>query len=190
MKRKEKLNAEAEEITTEETPAEDSQCGGEELCECDAAQQHEPAVKTEEDESLHTQYLRLRADFDNFRKRTQRERSELFLYANESLIEELLPVMDHFEIGIKSAESHETDKPVIDGFKLVYDQLINVLKKFNATPIDAVGQTFDPHRHEAITHLPSNEPAEMVIEQTRRGWMLGEKLLRAAQVVVSSGPAE
>ena len=141
----------------------------------------------EEEEPLRDQLMRLRADFDNFRKRTQRERNELFLYANESLFLELLPVIDHFEMGLKSAEDHKIDGSVTDGFRMVYNQLLDVLKKFNVTPIDAIGETFDPHRHEALTHLPSDKPEETVIEQVRRGYMLGEKLLRAAQVVVSSG---
>ncbi len=149
-----------------------------------------PARK-EEEEPLKIQLLRLQADFDNFRKRTQRERNELFTFANESIVSEMLPVIDHFEMGFKSAESHQTDSAVTEGFRMVYNQLLDVLKKFNVTPIDAVGETFDPHRHEAILHMPSDKPAETVVEQVRRGYLLGEKLLRAAQVIVSSGaPAE
>ena len=79
----------------------------------------------------------------------------------------------------------------MDGFKLVYDQFRNVLKKFNLTPIEAVGEEFDPHKHEALTHMPSEEyAAEICSNQVKRGYMFGDKLLRAAQVVVSSGPAE
>jgi molecular chaperone GrpE len=158
----------------------------EETVEATAA---EPEVQPPEpeEEPLRGQLLRLQADFDNFRKRTQRERSELFLFANESLFLEMLPVIDHFEMGLKSAEGHKADASVTEGFQMVYNQLMDVLKKFNVTPIDAIGEPFNPHRHEAITHLPSDKPAETVIEQVRRGYMLGEKLLRAAQVVVSSG---
>jgi len=148
----------------------------------------EPVI--EEQEPLQHQMLRLQADFDNFRKRTQREKGEMFLYANETLFLEMLPVIDHFKMGLKSAEEHQTDCSVTDGFRLVYNQLIDLLKKFNVTPIDAIGETFDPHRHEALTHMPSDKPAETVIEQVRKGYLLGEKLLRAAQVVVSSGPIE
>ncbi len=147
----------------------------------------EPVV---EEEPLKDQMLRLQADFDNFRKRTQRERNELFLFANETLFLEMLPVIDHFEMGLKSAEDHQTDCSVTEGFRLVYNQLLDLLKKFNVTPIDAIGEPFDPHRHEALTHMPSDQPAETVIEQVRRGYLLGERLLRAAQVVVSSGPAK
>lgn len=148
------------------------------------------AVQKEEEEPLKNQLLRLQADFDNFRKRTQRERNELFLFANESLFIEMLPVIDHFEMGFKSAEAHQTDCSVTEGFRMVYNQLLDVLKKFNVTAIDAVGEPFNPHRHEAIVHMPSDKPAGNVIEQVRRGYLLGEKLLRASQVIVSSGPAE
>ena len=151
-----------------------------------------PEVKPEApaEEPLRDQLLRLRADFDNFRKRTQRERGELFQLANEALILEMLPVIDHFEMGFKSAEEHKTDCSVTEGFRIVYNQLLDVLKKFNVTAIDAVGEPFDPHRHESLVHMPSDKPAGTVIEQVRRGYMLGEKLLRAAQVIISSGPAE
>jgi len=147
-----------------------------------------PEVQAEE--PLKNQLLRLQADFDNFRKRTQRERNELFLFANESLFLEMLPVIDHFEMGFKSAEEHQTDCSVTEGFRMVYNQLLEVLKKFNVTAIDTVGEPFNPHRHEAILHMPSDKPAETVLEQVRRGYMLGDKLLRAAQVIISSGPAE
>lgn len=154
-----------------------------------AVDQPETKPGSDENGALRDQLLRLRADFDNFRKRTRRERDELFLYANESFFTELLPVLDHFEMGLKSAEDHETDSSVIEGFRIVYQQLLDALKKFQVQPIDATGEPFDPHLHEAITHLPSEQPAETVIEQVRRGYRLGERLLRAAQVVVSSGPA-
>ena len=147
-----------------------------------------PEVQAEE--PLKNQLLRLQADFDNFRKRTQRERNELFLFANESLFLEMLPVIDPFEMGFKSAEEHQTDCSVTEGFRMVYNQLLEVLKKFNVTAIDTVGEPFNPHRHEAILHMPSDKPAETVLEQVRRGYMLGDKLLRAAQVIISSGPAE
>jgi len=143
-----------------------------------------------EEEPLQLQLLRMKADFDNFRKRTQRERSEVFLFANESLFLEMLPVIDHFEMGLKSAEDHQTESSITEGFKLVYNQLLDLLKKFNVTPIETLGKTFDPHHHEALTHMPSEQPAESIVEEFRKGYRLGDKLLRAAQVVVSSGPAE
>jgi molecular chaperone GrpE len=144
----------------------------------------------EEEEPLRLQLLRLQADFDNFRKRQVRERAEWITRANEDLFLELLPVLDHYEMGLKSAEDHQTDCSVTEGFKLVYNQLLDLLEKHNVSPIASIGEAFDPHVHEALTHLPSDKPAETVIEQVRRGYKLGDKLLRAAQVVVSSGPPE
>ncbi len=148
-------------------------------------------VAVEEEESLRDQFVRLQADFANFRNRTQRERIELYQRANEDLLLEILPVLDHYEMGLQTAEQHNADKAVVDGFKLVFDQFQNVLKKFNLKPIDAVGEVFDPHKHEALTHMPSEEyAAETCSNQVRRGYMFGDKLLRAAQVVVSSGLAQ
>jgi len=149
----------------------------------------EPVIE-EREEPVRLQLLRLQADFDNFRKRTQREKGEMFLYANEKLFLEMLPVIDHFEMGLKSAETLQAYGSVTDGFRLVYNQLLGLLKKFNVTPIDAIGEIFDPHHHEALTHMPSDQPAETVVEQVRKGYLLGGKLLRAAQVVVSSGKEE
>ncbi|MBU0677929.1 MAG: nucleotide exchange factor GrpE [Verrucomicrobia bacterium] len=143
------------------------------------------------DEALESRFLRLQADFDNFRKRTQKERGEWFRQANEGLMEELLPVLDHFEMGLTNAQQHHADDAVMNGFTLVYEQLLAALKKFGLEPIDAEGEEFNPHLHEAITQLPSNEhAADMVMAQTRRGFKLGDKLLRATQVVVSGGASE
>ena len=148
-------------------------------------------VIEEEEESLRDQFVRLQADFANFRNRTQRERIELYQRANEDLLLEILPVLDHYEMGLQTAEQHDADKAVVDGFKLVFDQFQSMLNKFNLKPIEAVGEAFDPHKHEALTHMPSDEyPAEVCSNQVRRGYMFGDKLLRAAQVVVSSGPVK
>lgn len=189
--------------TKNEERTDDAVLAEEELADKEAAEAEElpdteiieeeiaPAVEEKEDESLRDQFVRLQADFANFRNRTQRERIELYQRANEDLLLEILPVLDHYELGLQNAEQHDADKAVVDGFKLVYDQFQNVLIKFNITPIEAVGEAFDPHKHEALTHMPSEEfPAEVCSNQIRRGYLFGDKLLRAAQVVVSSGPAE
>ena len=176
--------AEAEEL--KEETLEEEELLDTEIIEDEAA----PIAVEEEPESLRDQFVRLQADFTNFRNRTQRERVELYQRANEDILLEMLPVLDHYEMGLQTAEQHHTDPAVLDGFKMVFDQFQNVLSKFNVTPIDAVGETFDPHKHEALTHMPSDEyPAEVCSNQVKRGYMFGDKLLRAAQVVVSSGPS-
>ena len=163
----------------------------EELPDTEIIEEEAVPEVVEEEETLREQFVRLQADFANFRNRTQRERIELYQRANEDLLLEILPVLDHYELGLQNAAQHDADKAVMDGFKLVFDQFQNVLNKFNLTPIEAVGEAFDPHKHEALTHMPSDEfPAETCSNQIRRGYLFGDKLLRAAQVVVSSGPAE
>jgi molecular chaperone GrpE len=163
----------------------------EELPDTETIEEEGVLPEVEEEESLRDQFVRLQADFANFRNRTQRERLELYQRANEDLLLELLPVLDHYEMGLQTAEQQKADKAVLDGFKMVFDQFQSVLKKFNVEPIDAVGEAFDPHQHEALTHMPSDEyAAEICSNQVRRGYRFGDKLLRAAQVVVSSGPAE
>lgn len=149
-----------------------------------------PAAPTaEEMAALKDRLLRLQADFENFRKRTAREQAELTLRANEDLLRGLLPVVDHFELGLRKATLHHAESAVMAGFQLVYDQMIGALREAGLTPVDAEGQVFDPQRHEAVSHVPSEEfPVDTIITQTRRGYRLGNRLLRAAQVVVSSGP--
>ena len=143
-----------------------------------------------EEESLRDQFVRLQADFANFRNRTQRERVELYQRANEDLLLELLPVLDHFELGLETARKQEADAAVLEGFSLVLDQFTALLERFKVKPVEAVGAVFDPHLHEALTHMPSDEVAEGIcMNEVRKGYRLGEKLLRAAQVVVSSGAA-
>ena len=139
--------------------------------------------------ALKDRLLRLQADFDNFRKRSLRERGEWAQTASEAIVRDLLPVIDHFELGLKTAEERPTEPAVRDGFKLVHEQLMGVLKKAGLAAVDAHESAFDPHLHEAVAHVPSNEhAADEIVAQTRRGWKLGEKLLRPVQVVVSSGP--
>ena len=143
----------------------------------------------EETASLNDRLLRLQADFENFRRRTLREKNELYRHANEDILEELLAVLDNMDVALEGAANHGADPVVLDGFRLVSEQMLAVLAKFGLTPVDSEGEAFDPNLHEAVSHLPSDDVADgFVMAQTRRGYRLGDKLLRAAQVVVSSGP--
>jgi len=133
--------------------------------------------------------LRLQADFENVRKRALRERNEIYRRANEDIMTELLPVLDHLDLALAAGEEvGEGHEAIVDGFKLVSEQLITVMKKFGLEPVDAVGQPFDTCKHEAISQMPSDTvPEGVVMTQTRRGYMLGDKLLRPVQVVISAG---
>ena len=142
-------------------------------------------------ETLKDRHIRLQADFDNFRKRTERQRIEAQARAHEDLMKALVPVLDHFELGLRSAAAHGADEAFCAGFRMVQDELARVLERAGLTAIDAAeGAPFDPHQHEAVTHAPSNQhPVDTVVQQTRRGYRLGPVLLRPVQVIVSSGPA-
>jgi len=133
-------------------------------------------------------YARLMADFDNFRKRQVREREEIVKRANESLILELLHAIDHLDFALAAA-SNSAD-PFVTGVRMVADQIHAALAKFDARPEDAVGQPFDPGRHEALNETPSDVvPAGHVSLQLRKGWSLAGRFIRPAQVMISSGPA-
>ncbi len=156
-----------------------------------AAEAKAPPAEDPEDESYKIQYLRLRADFDNFRKRTRREKEEWTQRCLENLCTDLLTVLDHFDLGIANSEGKEFTEDTLKGFTLVRSQLGSTLGKYGLSPIEATEGTFDPNVHEAITHIPSPEvPEDEIVAMTRKGYKLGNRLLRPAQVVVSSGSGE
>jgi molecular chaperone GrpE len=135
--------------------------------------------------------MRSRADFENYKKRSAREKEEAIKYANASLLEKLVPIIDNFELGLAAAESEGKQSPVYAGMSLVLKQLNDFMATHGVAPIEAVGNAFDPNLHEAILHQSSEEfPEGTVIRQTRRGYRLKDRLLRPSSVVVSSGPAK
>jgi molecular chaperone GrpE len=135
--------------------------------------------------------LRSQADFENYKKRAAREKDEAFKYANRSLLEKLVPVVDNFELGLEAARAEAEKSPIYSGMSLVLKQLKDFLADNGLEPIEAAGQKFDPNFHEAIAHEPSSEvPEGNVIRQMRRGYRLRDRLLRPSTVVVSSGPAK
>jgi len=139
--------------------------------------------------TLKDRYTRLMADFDNFRKRQLREREEWVKRANEDLLSDLLPVLDHLELAL--AQAADPDSPFVVGVKMVYDQFLTLLDRYDMVPLDALGEPFDPTYHEALAQASSETvPADIVMEQYRRGWLLKGRLLRPAQVIVSSGAAD
>ena len=135
--------------------------------------------------------LRSQADFDNYKKRAAREKEEAIKFANSSLLERLISIIDNFELGLSAARGEGEQSPIYSGMSMVLKQLTDFLADNGLQPIDAEGQKFDPNLHEAIAHEPSSEVAEgLVIRQTRRGYRMKERLLRPSSVVVSSGPAK
>src|SRR5438094_2867273 len=133
--------------------------------------------------------LRSQADFENYKKRAAREKEEAIKYANGSLLEKLVAIVDNFELGLEAAKGEGEQSPVYSGMTLVLKQLNDFLAENGLQAIDSEGKTFDPNLHEAIVHEPSDQvPEGLVWRQTRRGYRLKDRLLRPAKVVVSSGP--
>ena len=134
--------------------------------------------------------LRQRADLENTRKRLQREKEEDRKYANAKLLEQLLPVVDNFEMGMMEARKAGEGSAVFVGMSMVQKQLEDFLREQGMQTIDAVGQKFDPNLHEALGEEPGGTvPEGHVTRQLRKGYKLRDRLIRAANVFVSKGPA-
>jgi molecular chaperone GrpE len=147
--------------------------------------QKELAEQKQRAEEYFNRLVRLQADFDNFRKRVQREREEFFKYASASLCEMLLPVLDNFQLAL--AAKNEDPAKVVAGVEMIYRQLEEVLQKEGLTPVAAVGEVFDPTKHEAVMREETEEyPDNTVIEELRRGYYLKDRLIRPAMVKVAT----
>lgn len=135
---------------------------------------------------LKDKYLRLYSDFDNFRKRTIKEKADIISSASGSVIKELLPILDDFERAIDNNEKVEDMESLKEGFKLIFHKLSNTLKQKGLESMDAKGEVFDAEKHEAITNIPVENEADKgkVIDVVERGYNLNGKPLRYAKVVV------
>ncbi|MFO1475886.1 MAG: nucleotide exchange factor GrpE [Verrucomicrobiota bacterium] len=136
--------------------------------------------------------LRTTADFDNFKKRAARERQDAVKYANEGLMEKLMPVLDHLEMALNAAQAGtaETAQSLKAGVLMVQQQLKAALAESGLEEIDATGQMFDPNRHEAISQQEHPDaPEGQVLQQLRKGYKLRDRLLRPASVIVAKAPS-
>ena len=143
-----------------------------------------------EHESLNSQYMRIAADFDNFRKRQTRDQDDLKIQLTCSTLSEILPIVDNFERARQqlNPESEEAQS-LHRSYQNLYKQLVEVLKQLGVAPMRVVDQTFDPTLHEAVMREPSDEkPEDIVIEELQRGYHLNGRVLRHALVKVSMGP--
>ncbi len=156
----------------------------------------ELAEALEEAAELKDKMLRVAADYENYKKRIERERQQTLKYAGEQILREMLPVVDNLERAVSSgvADGVEVEKNLEglrEGVELTLKSLNSSLEKFEVKPIESVGQPFDPNRQEAMTMEHSEEvPANHVITEFERGYYYKDRLLRAAKVIVSSGKAE
>ena len=178
--------AEADAQSEAEAPAEPEQQAAEESAAEDKPA--EPGKPAEPDwKALYALTL---ADFDNYKKRAARDREDTFRFAEMDILKDVLPAVDNLELALSNAKEKAED-PFVKGVQLVYDTLLKSLKDHGAEPFESVGKDLDTARMEAIATLPSPDvPEGKVSIESKKGWMLKDKVLRAAQVVVSSGKPE
>ena len=173
---------ELENVATE--PAEESLDKNESLDANDNKELEELKTKYE---ALNNQYIRLAADFDNFRKRQEQERENLLKYGAESTVKKLIEVMDNFDRGMKAIETVEDCEKVKECYNLAYKNFNDVMTKIGVNVINAVDEEFDPNLHEAVMRTPTDEkPENTVIEELQKGYMLGDKVLRPTLVRVAT----
>jgi molecular chaperone GrpE len=141
----------------------------------------------EELNELNDKYLRLYSDFDNYRKRTLKEKLEMQKSASQDLIADLLPVLDDFERALQALKEHKADDEAISGVELIYNKLFNILKQRGLEPMNSVGTEFNTDYHEAITNIDAGEEKKgKVVDVIQKGYLLNDKVLRFAKVVVGS----
>ncbi|WP_240666767.1 nucleotide exchange factor GrpE [Longirhabdus pacifica] len=186
---KEESNPEAmeqttDEVTNEETPEEVEAPTEQEQSIGDHGELLKMEKKIQEQED---RFLRLQAEFENFKRRTRKEKEDLRKYAAIDVITGLLPVLDNFERALAASETTKDFDSLVKGLDMVFKQMQPVLEQEGLTQIDAVNQPFNPEFHQAIMQVESDEHEEgIVVEEVQKGYMLKEKVLRPSMVKVSS----
>ncbi len=180
----------AEEVAAATAMAAEQAAAVEALMMSNQAYQAQIEQLKEQSEELKAQYSRLAADFDNFRKRTEKEKEELDEQSKCSTIRELLPAIDNFERARSQIKPQsDTEMNIHKSYQSVYKQMVDALKRIGVSPMRPEGQEFDPNLHEAVMREATDEYAEgTVVEELMRGYMLGERILRHAMVKVAVAP--
>lgn len=161
--------------------------------EADAREQLQAALegKGREAAEHYDRYLRALADFENYRRRVQREREEWTRLAQERLLRDLLPVLDNFDRALQVDPDPGQLQGFVAGIELIRRELLKVLERIGVISFSAVGEPFDPQRHEAVMRVETTEvPSQTVVEEIERGYLLGDRVLRPARVKVAVHPEE
>ena len=189
-KNEEKLKEEVK-IDEEKTADENAETENEEKLENSESVEEEKKEEVdplqEKYDTLNNQYIRLAADFDNYRKRQEQEKEALLKYGAESTLKKMIEVLDNFERGLKAIETVEDCEKVKECYNLAYKNFMDVLTKAGLEAIKAEGETFDPNFHEAVMQTPSTEhPEHTIIAELQKGYKLGDKVLRPTLVNVAT----
>ncbi len=149
------------------------------------------AAKTEEAKRLQDRLLRLQAEFENFKKRTAREKVEFVKFANESLLLDLLPVLDNLERALAATRAEASFATLADGVEMIVRLFRSTLEKCGVKPMEVAGQPFDPNLHQAVAQVKSSDGSENhVVDEIQKGYLLEGRVLRAAMVRVSRAGSE
>lgn len=149
------------------------------------------AVAKEEAAELRDQFLRIAAEFDNYKKRAAREYDEFKKYSNTSMVKALLPSVDNLERALSASSSTESSSAIIDGVKMVLNDMLKVFESFQVKQVEAEGKMFDPSFHQAIMQEEADGvPENQVIKVLQNGYIMHERLIRPAMVVVAKAPAK
>ena len=158
----------------------------EEVTETEEVEEVKETIEKEKYDELYDKYLRLMAEYDNFKKRTQKEKEELFDYATADTIEKLLPVIDNLQRALDSIKEEEKNT-FSDGVEMVYKQILEIFEKLNVSEIEAVGKEFDPNLHNAVMHVEDeNLDANTIVEEFMKGYKHKEKVIRYSMVKVAN----
>ena len=143
--------------------------------------------KDEKIEELTDRVRRQMAEFDNFRKRTEKEKTQMFETGAKSIVEKILPVVDNFERGLAAVTEEEKGTPFVEGMEKIYKQMMTVLEEAGVKPIEAVGQEFDPNLHNAVMHVEDEEFGENIIaEEFQKGYTYRDSVVRHSMVKVAN----
>ena len=176
----ETINEATEEVTKDKVEIENEEA---------ASNEEQPAEKDKKDiliEELNDKYMRTFAEFDNFRKRSEKEKAAMFEVGAKSIIEKILPIVDSFERGLGTLSEEEISaNPFADGMDKVYKQMVKALEEAGVTPIEAVGKEFDPNLHNAVMHGDDDQYGENIVsEEFQKGYMYRDTVVRYSMVKV------
>ena len=184
----EEINDAAEEETVEEAEeaaAEEPEAGKEKGSFFKKKEKKDK--KDEKIEELTDRVRRQMAEFDNFRKRTEKEKTQMFETGAKSIVEKILPVVDNFERGLAAVTEEEKGTPFVEGMEKIYKQMMTVLEEAGVKPIEAVGQEFDPNLHNAVMHIEDEEFGENIIaEEFQKGYTYRDSVVRHSMVKVAN----
>jgi molecular chaperone GrpE len=146
--------------------------------------------KTKEAAENFDKWLRLRAEFENFKKRVQREKADLMKFGSANLLKAMLPALDNLARAIDHGKNAQENDSLLEGVEITNKQFLNILEKFGVKPIQAAGEIFNPEQHEAIAQEESEQEPNRVIAEVERGYLFHDRLLRPAKVIVSKAKTD